>query len=72
MAKGWTIDKLEGWIHVMPVEDDEAHTTFVWDKNEDLTVCPCRPSIDTKDKIVTHNAFDFREVGEFLKTDAKV
>lgn len=72
MVKGWTVDKHEGWIHVIPVNNDDEHMKFTWDTNADLKVCPCRPSIDTKDKIVTHNAFDFREVGEFLKTDAKV
>jgi len=45
------------FIHVYPVNDIKEH-------DPEGTQCPCCPEVDWIDMIVTHNAFDCREVTE--------
>lgn len=47
-------------IHVYPVNDLKEHEL-------EGVHCSCEPTIDWKLGIVTHNAFDMREIEEFVK-----
>jgi hypothetical protein len=44
-------------IHVTPINDDKEHT--------ESEFCECKPTL--KDGVYIHNAWDFREVKEYLE-----
>jgi hypothetical protein len=48
------------WIHVFPVNDKYEHSTG------DDYICNCNPSVDWENNIVSHNAYDFRDIEEFV------
>ena len=49
------------WQHVYPVNDLKPHDT------DTPFNCECEPEIDWANHIVIHNAWDLREVDEYLK-----
>ena len=47
------------WCHIYPVNDLKPHNT-------DSKECICDPKIDYINFQVVHNAFDLREIDEFV------
>lgn len=47
------------WQHVYPVNDKKSHDI-------ESFLCDCDPEIDWNNQIVIHNAWDMREVQEFI------
>lgn len=53
------------WQHVYPVNDKKKHEL------EGL-YCPCEPEIDWNNQIVIHNAWDMREIQEFVNRGREI
>lgn len=53
------------WHHVYPVNDLKEHDT-------ESKTCHCQPRIDWKHQIVIHNAYDLREVKEYLDENPRI
>jgi hypothetical protein len=51
----------DGDVHVYPINDKREHVL-------EGTNCPCEPTVEVHGAhlVVIHNAFDFREVAEWL------
>lgn len=54
--------KPDGWTHNFPVNDIAPHHT-----EEDDYQCDCNPTLDLNLKLVTHYAFDGRDIIERLE-----
>lgn len=50
------------WQHVYPVNDHKLHDT-------ESLYCTCQPEIDWANQIVIHNAWDMREIHEFINKE---
>jgi len=67
--KNWLLLELDGgWQMILPDDDIKPHSKLVMtypDKTKKAFVddieCPCKPSVDFINKIITHNAFDGRK-----------
>ena len=75
-VKGWRNVDVDGWVNVIPTHDDKFHFATAHDLihvNGMACVCGgCSPKIDYGLQMVLHNAYDFREVAEFLSGNPKV
>jgi hypothetical protein len=62
----WAVGEIiDGYLHVWPLDDKREHVLEGVD-------CPCEPrtALEGATLIVTHNAFDFRDVAEWLNEQA--
>lgn len=62
-SERWAVYQLYAATAVVPIEDKREHVNF--DQN-----CPCEPKIrwgEYGNLVITHNAFDFRDVAEWLE-----
>lgn len=50
---------MKKWQHIYPVKDSKQH-------NLEGLNCHCEPEIDWEYLLVVHNAFDMREVEEYI------
>ncbi len=59
--KRWEVTEHEDFITVVPLNDLRPH-------DEGSEYCECNPTVDDEGdkKIITHQAYDFREVSEYL------
>lgn len=71
----WNVIPIDDFIHVVPVDDIENHTTeLAWVGLMHMFTCKCKPRLEfEKDKIIIiHSSFDGREglewANELLKT----
>ena len=73
--KHWLrFDLDDDWQAIVPNNDIKPHTKVVllgpdgefYEAELAQFDCPCKPSVDFKDKIITHNSFDRREENESI------
>ena len=51
-------------VHVYPINDLKEHDT-------ESHLCECEPRVDFELGIVVHNAYDLREIQEFINKERK-
>jgi len=57
------VDMDDDWQAVIPNPDDEPHSKLILIDGDEKTGelagydCPCKPEVDFKNKVITHNSF---------------